>query len=370
MSLPSRERIRRLVRHRETDRIGLWDAYWDDTLVRWRGEGLPADTAPQALLGFDFEPLYLDASLRLPERLIEDTAEHTVRADKHGFVAKQWKTHTGALGYLSHAVNSRTDWERLRPQLAVDFGGTARIGPASYFTPFTAFPTWPEMAAQFRDLRAKGKYLLLYVYGPYEATWRKHGFEASLESLLLEPELMADMFEAHTDLVIATLARAATFGIVPDGLILVEDLAVSTGPMFAPRLYRELLQPCHRRLGDQLHRAGIDYFIHTDGDVRPLIPQLIGSGIQVLQPMEAKAGLDVRRLKAEYGRDLAFMGNIDATQLDGDPAAIEAEIRDKILCARAGGGYIYHSDHSIPPTVSWERYQWVIGCVRKYAGYG
>jgi len=43
--------------------------------------------------------------------------------------------------------------------------------------------------------------------------------------------------------------------------------------------------------------------------------------------------------------------------MDGDPAAMEAEIRDKLLQARVGGGYIYHSDHSVPPTVSWERYQ-------------
>jgi uroporphyrinogen decarboxylase len=371
MALPmtGRDRIDHLLNHREPDRIGLWDAYWTDTLLRWQAEGLPASTAPQELLGFDFDLLYMDASLRLPERLLEETPEYTIRADKHGFVAKQWKARGGALGYLSHAVNDRADWERLRDRLAVDCGETARIGPVSYFEPFTTYPAWEALATLFADLRARGNFILLHVYGPFEAAWRRHGFEQSLMNLALEPALMVDMFEAHTDLVIGTLDRAQSLGIVPDGLFLVEDLGINTGPMFSPRQYRQLLYPCHRRLGEHLHGMGIAYFIHSDGDIRVLIPDFINAGIQVLQPLEARLGLDVRVLKREYGSDLCFMGNIDATRMDGHPTEIEAELREKITIARQGGGYIYHSDHSVPPTVSWERYHWVIDRVRRYGTY-
>ncbi len=367
--ITARDRIRSLLNRQEPDRIGLWDAYWDDTIIRWRGEGLPDDTTPQALLDFDFELLFMDASLRLPERLLEDNPEYTIREDKHGFVGKQWKGRGGALGYISHAVNNRADWERLRSRLDVDFGDTARIGPISYFEPFVDYPTWDELTTICAGMRSRDKFVLLHVYGPLEATWRRHGFEESLMNLALEPALMVDMFEAHADLVIATLERARGLGIVPDGLFLVEDLGINTGPMFAPRQYRELLYPSHRRLGDYLHGAGIAYFIHTDGDIRTLIPDFIRAGIQVLQPMEAKLGLDVRLLKQEYGRDLCFMGNIDATRMDGDPALVEAEIRDKITAARQGGGYIYHSDHSVPPSVSWERYRWIIDRVLHYGTY-
>jgi len=369
-TLSGRERIRRLLAHQEPDRIGLWDAYWTDTLARWRTEGLPPESTPERLLGFDFDVLFMDASLRLPERLLEDTPDYTIREDKHGFTGKQWKGHAGALGYLSHAVTGWDDWRRLRPRLEVGFGGTARIGPVSYFEPFTTHPTWEEMGRQFAALRSGGRFILLHVYGPFEATWRKHGFEQSLMSLVLEPALMADMFEAHTDLVIATLEKARALGIVPDGLFLVEDLGVNTGLMFSRKHYRALLHAAHRRLGDYLHRAGIAYFVHSDGDIRALIPDLIEAGVQVLQPLEAKIGLDVRALKREYGADLSFMGNIDATRMDGDARAVEAEIRDKIGAAMQGGGYIYHSDHSVPPTVSWERYQWIIECVLRYGTYG
>jgi len=134
----------------------------------------------------------------------------------------------------------------LRGRLDVDFGGTSRIGTVSYFTPFTTYPTWEEMTDTYQKMRARRKYILLHVYGPYEATWRKHGWEQSLMDLVLEPALMVDMFEAHVDLLIATLAKAAACGIVPDGLFMPEDLGLSTGLMFSLSTYVALLQPSHK----------------------------------------------------------------------------------------------------------------------------
>jgi len=359
----ARQRVQTILDHREPDRIALNDAFWIDTLARWEREGLPPGTSPAELFDFDFDTLYLDASLRLPEQLLEDAPEYTVRQDKHGFVAKQWKGKAGALGYERHSVNTRADWERLQTRLNVDFGGTARIGPVSYFEPFVTYPTWEEMAAAFQAMRRREKYILLHVYGPFEATWRKHGFEQSLMDMALDPGLMGAMFEAHTDLVIATLERARAFGIVPDGVFWVEDRGVNTGPMFSLRQYRELLKPCDARLADYLHGHDMDFFMHSDGDIRAMIPDLIDSGLDVLQPLQARAGLDVRRLKGEYGDALCFMGNIDASLMDGDEALLGEEIETKIRCAMQGGGYIYHSDHSVPPTVSWERYRWIVACV-------
>ena len=91
----SRQRVQQLLAFEEPDRIALTDAYWEDTLARWRQEGLPPSVNPSDYFGFDFDWLFMDASLRLPEELLEDTDEYTVRRDKHGFVAKQWKGRAG-----------------------------------------------------------------------------------------------------------------------------------------------------------------------------------------------------------------------------------------------------------------------------------
>jgi uroporphyrinogen decarboxylase len=365
----SRERIRQLLTFREPDRIGVMDQYWIDTVARWRSEGLPDDVEPADYFGFDLEFIYLDASLRLPERLLEDTAEYTIREDKHGFTAKVWKKKSGALGYLDHKIKTREDWQSYRHRLEVDFGTGCRISTDSYFDPFTAYPSWPEMVERFGRLRDGGRFVLLAVYGPLEATWRKHGFEATLTDMKLDPTFMIDMFTTHTDLVLGTAQKALDRGITFDGIFMVEDLAYRSGTFFSPGTYQEALFPSHRHIGDFCDAHGLSLFMHTDGDIRAIIPLLIPAGVKVLQPLEAKAALDVRELKQTYGHDLTFMGNIDAAKMAGSKEVIEEEVRSKVLAAKKGGGYIYHSDHSVPSNVSLDNYYYVMSLVRQYGAY-
>ena len=367
--LTSRERIKKLLHFEEPDRIGLHDAFWEDTLIRWREEGMPGDIAPVDYFGFDFDHIYLDASLRLPEQLLEETDEFTIRQDKHGFIAKQWKGKSGALGYLEHDVKNRQDWERLRGRLTVDFGEASRINVVSYFEPYVDYPSWEEMAVTFEKIRRRQKYVLLAVYGPHEANWRKHGFEETLMDMALDPGFIAEMSQAHIELVIQTLEKAREYGIKPDGVFFAEDLGVSTGPMFSPRTYDQVLFPQHRQLGDYLHANDIAYFMHTDGQITKFIPRLIEAGVQVLQPIEAKVGLDVRELKKEYGAHLTFMGNIDVQKMSASKAELEEEVRSKLAAAMPGGGYIYHSDHSVPSTVSLENYLTLQKLLSKYGRY-
>jgi uroporphyrinogen decarboxylase len=109
--------------------------------------------------------------------------------------------------------------------------------------------------------------------------------------------------------------------------------------------------------------------MHCCGNAEAVFDDLIACGLDVMQPLEAKSGLDVRRLKGRYGEALTLFGNIDVIQMAASDEAIQAEIRDKFAVAKPGGGYIYHSDHSVPPAVSWPRYQHVMELVRRYGAY-
>jgi uroporphyrinogen decarboxylase len=102
--------------------------------------------------------------------------------------------------------------------------------------------------------------------------------------------------------------------------------------------------------------------------VKELIPYLIDAGFDCLQPLEVKAGMDLLELKPEYGDKISFMGGIDVRKMT-DPVAIEEEISRKFEVAKKGGGYIYHSDHSIPKNISFEDYNRVISLVKKYGKY-
>jgi uroporphyrinogen decarboxylase len=135
-------------------------------------------------------------------------------------------------------------------------------------------------------------------------------------------------------------------------------------------MYREQIMPSHARLFSWFKNRGLPVIYHTDGDFRPLIPSMIEIGVDCFQPLEAKAGLDVRELKPQHGDQLAFMGNIDATVLlTNDLEKVEEEVLSKLSVAKEGGGYIYHSDHSVPPGVTFETYRFVMELVEEYGGY-
>ena len=147
------------------------------------------------------------------------------------------------MGYLDHAIKTRGDWERLKCRLEVDFGDTSRMGTESYFAPFVRYPSWSEMATRYQDIRRRSKFLMLVVYAPFEATWRKHGFERTLMNLVEDPGLVEDMFSAHASLVIETLKRGRVEGIRPDGLFLIGDLGYRNGLLFSPSAYEKSLIP-------------------------------------------------------------------------------------------------------------------------------
>lgn len=79
--------------------------------------------------------------------------------------------------------------------------------------------------------------------------------------------------------------------------------------------------------------------------------------------------LNSNSLKKIYGNEIVFIGNISADVMSSTKEEIEFEVRTKISTAKQGGGYIFHSDHSVPPSVSFENYCYVIELVEKYGKY-
>jgi uroporphyrinogen decarboxylase len=155
-----------------------------------------------------------------------------------------------------------------------------------------------------------------------------------------------------------------------DGAFLYNDMGYRNASLFSPRLYRETHFETDRMVCEFFHRHNMPVLLHSCGRVSGLIPQLIEAGFDCLQPLEVKANMDVVELKKQYGDRLAFMGGIDARAMaHPDPAVIEREIRSKIPVAKRGGGYIFHSDHSVPDNVTFRRYQRVMELVARYGAF-
>ena len=102
---------------------------------------------------------------------------------------------------------------------------------------------------------------------------------------------------------------------------------------------------------------------------QPIADDLIECGVRVFNPFQAPAGFDVVELRKQYAGRMAFYGNIDVKKMFAGPEELEAEIRHKVPVARQGG-FIFHSDHSVPPQVSFQQYSWVLRTAREiFAGY-
>ena len=132
---------------------------------------------------------------------------------------------------------------------------------------------------------------------------------------------------------------------------------------FSPAMYRELVMPRHV---DLFKRLGPHFIYHTDGNLKTCLPLLVEAGIRGINPIEIKAGNDFSQTVDSYGARLVLTGGIDVRILEtNDRGRIHHEMRTKLELTR-GWKYIYHSDHSIPPTMSLASYRFAMDLVTRY----
>ena len=188
--------------------------------------------------------------------------------------------------------------------------------------------------------------------------------------MLKQPEWLRDVFETYTQFEIDMFRLCEAEVMTCDGAFIYGDIAYKNGPFMSPRHYREFVFPYHKRFFDEFHRRGMPVILHSDGDIRPLLPHFIDAGVDMINPMESRAGMDLRELAPQYGDRLGFCGNIDVTVLaTNDRERIREELKSKLSAAMPYRGYLYHSDHSIPPGVTLETYRWVLEEVRRIGTY-
>jgi uroporphyrinogen decarboxylase len=124
--------------------------------------------------------------------------------------------------------------------------------------------------------------------------------------------------------------------------------------MISPAQWRRFLKPTFRKVFDLVKSYGFKVWFHSCGTFRPVLPDLIESGIDVWETVQVHlGGNDPEVLKHEYGKNLAFYGAISTqrTLPHGSPEDVRAEVRERIRVLGQGGGYICGSDHGIMPDV-------------------
>ncbi len=349
-----RERITRIINHQPVDRVGIYESFWWQTEEEFRQQGMPDNISAAEHFPLDAGMYWFDQSFQLPEQTLEENDDTRVFTDGWGATLREFKTHQTPPQHLDHVIKSNQQWEELKPRLEYS---SARLD-------------WDEVHACYQRIENAGKYRILSVIESFECTTPMLGFTKHMMLHVTDINWLADIYQTHMKLILNAMEDMHASGLEWDCLWLYGDIAYKSGTFLSPSAYRELLFPLHSKLCDAAHSLGMQVVYHCDGNFNAIIPMLIEAGVDCLQPMEVKAGMDIFELKTKYGGQLAFMGNIDTRLFQfNDLAALENEIREKVGFAMQGGGYIFHSDHSIAPGTKMKTYEYAQDLVQEIGKY-
>ncbi|MCC6485545.1 MAG: hypothetical protein IT209_11920 [Armatimonadetes bacterium] len=343
-AMTGRERILATLKGERPDKIGRTESLWSETVWTWQSQGLPAGDMADTF-SWDFGGLPgPDMSLMLPPEIIEETSTYVHQRDTNGVERKDWKMESGHTPHwLSHTVNNGADWLAYRDRLTPD---AIRLNP-------TAMETYTH-------LRDRGRFIHWTSCEAYECAWPVFGQVNIFTMMMEEPETLADVFTRYTDLIISLAQQTLDAGIDFDGAFFYGDVGYRNGLLFSPKIYDALLFPAHQKMCAFFNGLGKPVILHSCGQIKSLIPRFIEAGFSAIQPLEAKCNQDIRELRELHGRQITFFGNMDVRALSGTRDDIRAEVMSKLEASATEGSYIFHSDHSLPPTVSLENYKFAL----------
>lgn len=352
--MTTHERVKRMYEHRDADRVPVTDSPWASTVERWHREGLPEGVSYADYFGLDrFVSIGADNSPRYPEKVIEETDEHVIRTTKWGVTMRNWKHSASTPEFLGYTVTDPDSWkeakERMRPE-------RDRVD-------------WARLERDYGRWREDGAWIAAGFWFGFDVAhaWMV-GTERMLMAMVLQPDWVADMFNHFLDVDIALFEMVWEEGYRFDAINWPDDMGYKQSQFFSIDMYRELLKPVHKRAADWAHAKGIKVHLHSCGYVAPMIPDLLEVGIDMLNPLEVKAGMDPAALKKEYGDGLAFHGGLNALLFE-KPETMWAEMQRVIPAMKERGGYIASSDHSVPESVSLEDFRRFVELAKELGSY-
>lgn len=196
------------------------------------------------------------------------------------------------------------------------------------------------------------------LYG-FADIWQRPALVRGWEEMFVDmgerPEWVHFLSRKFTDFYLEDYTRAAeiTNGRI-DLYLLISDLGSQSGPLISVNMFRQFVAPYLKEMIDRIHQLGGRVLYHSCGMIRPLIPELVALGVDVLDPIQpAGPAMQPENLKREFGDRISFHGGIDMQELlpHGTPEQVETEVRRYCEVLGDSGGYILGPAHLFQPDV-------------------
>ena len=155
-----------------------------------------------------------------------------------------------------------------------------------------------------------------------------------------------------------------------DGFALCSDYCFNTNPFYSPAMFEEFVAPYLSKVITAYHDMGYYVIKHTDGNIMPIIDQMVDCGPDALHSLDPQGGVDLKEVKKKYGDRVALVGNVNCGLLQtGTDEECEADIRRSLREGMDGFGYIFSTSNCAYTGMPLERYEMMNRIWREEGNY-
>jgi uroporphyrinogen decarboxylase len=363
--MDARQRVFLALDHREPDRVPI--DYWATTAVTARLlDHFGFSTQEELLEHFDVDFRYIDGPKYIgPEPRVHEDAS----VDDHWGVPRV-RVETGSGDHTSIYRE------------VIDFP----LNSARSVDEIRDYSKWPSpdwfdydcVAGQVAEARRTGKVVVFMGDRMNRCAQLKpamyvRGIDQILLDLALAPDIAEYIFQRITAFYLEYARRtfeAAGGGI--DVFMMGDDFGTQKGPFMSPEMWRRFLRPGFKAFIDLGRRYGSKVAHHSCGSIKPIIPDLIDCGLDILNPIQPDVDdMDRKELKRRFGDRLCFHGSISIqrTLPFGTPDDVRNEVRERFESLGPGGGFIFCTAHNIQADTPTENVVALFDAYRAFAQY-
>lgn len=383
MSMTPKERVRAVLNHQVPDRVPI-------ILGVSNATGIKMNTYRdiKKLLGIEAPDRSIYDWPELGTAKVDEETLQRLHVDVRGILDLEPEAIRIKNQNRPHGSPSIDSWRS--GQVKTD-GGEWIIGPpplreADSVEDLQDYP-WPDphdptryahIRAEVEALAENNTYAIMgipWLLFPFERAMAMQGMDQFLLNMAMNPDFAQALLSKITDLCKDIMGHfLEQAGPHLDMIKIGDDLGTQESLLISPRMYRDLLKPCHADLISFIkERTDAKVFFHTDGDVFNLIEDFIDIGVDVLNPIQTSAGKmsDLEALKDRFGDRIIFCGAIDTHRVlpMGTPEEVQQEVKRVINILGRDGGYMLSGVHTIMNDVPAENVLAMVDAVEKFGYY-
>jgi hypothetical protein len=224
---------------------------------------------------------------------------------------------------------------------------------------------WAGFAEDVAWFKARGEFTHGHINGFFSGL---HYFLMEYTEVLmgfrLSPEGMKRLIARLGEWNLAAARHMLEAGV--DCITLCDDLGTGSSLLISPATYREFIKPWHERLNQLIHSfPGRFSHLHSHGCIMKIFADLVDSGFDMINPLDADERMDLRELKEQFGRRITLVGSMHKHFFDWDAATQESYLREVVSIGRKGGGYILMDTGGIPENVEKDAFDRFLEVSRK-----